>query len=171
MRVLYLDFFSGISGDMFLGALLDLGLSSRGLQRELAKVHLRNYSISIQRATKAGIAGTRFGVQVRADPAGRHAHGGLGSHAHRPHEHRAFREIQKLIRDSVLEDETKRTTLSIFRRLAVAEGRIHGIAPARVRFHEVGAVDSVVDIVGAAVAMRELGEERVWARELEGRRG
>jgi uncharacterized protein (TIGR00299 family) protein len=167
MKVLYLDIFSGISGDMFLGALLDLGVSERALRRELGKLHLHGWSLRVQRAVQSGIRGVRFQVDVGESRALKHSHAGHGAHRHPAHEHRSFAAIQRLIQSSGLDARTKTRALSIFRRIAGAEGKIHGVPVRNVHFHEVGAVDSIVDIVGAAIAMRELGAEKVCAREVE----
>jgi uncharacterized protein (TIGR00299 family) protein len=142
---------------MFLGALLDLGVSERTLRRELAKLKLPGWSLSIKRANHRGIAGVKLDVHVRQ----------TGSLLHRSHDHRAFADIKRLIERSRLESGTKSRAISIFQRIAAAEAKIHGVPVAKVHFHEVGAVDSIVDIVGAAVAMRELGVDKVLAREIE----
>lgn len=167
MKLLYLDIFSGISGDMFLGALLDLGVSEKVLRRELKKIHLHNYVLSVERGMAKGIQGIEFRVLVRDDLKLSHSHGPLGRHHHHPHEQRSFADIKKLINDSDLDGSIKHTSLSIFHRIAVAEGKIHGVPPAKVHFHEIGAVDSIVDIVGGTIALRELGVDRVFAREVE----
>ena len=167
MKILYLDIFSGIAGDMFLGALLDLGLSEKTLRRELAKIHLHNYLLTIGRATQRGITGVKFGVHAQVGREVEHKHGALALHHHHAHEHRSFASIKRLIQESSLDKFVKVRSLSIFRRIAGAEGKIHGMHANKVHFHEVGAVDSIIDIVGAAIGMRELGIDRVFAREVE----
>ncbi|MBI5395620.1 MAG: nickel pincer cofactor biosynthesis protein LarC [Verrucomicrobia bacterium] len=157
MKVLYLDCIGGISGDMTLGALLDLGLDLKVLRRELAKLNLDEFEISARRDQRQAITGVKFDVHVHEH---HHDHG-----HHHEHEHhgRSFREIKQLIESSKLDDEVKRRAVGAFRRLAEAEGKIHGIAPEKVHFHEVGAVDSIVDFVGACIGLRELGIEKVVA--------
>jgi len=166
-RILYLDIFSGISGDMFLGALLDLGVSQRALRRELSKVHLHGYSLRARRATQRGICGLKFDVVVHSPRTLQHAHGKHGTHGHPAHAQRSFAEIQRLIRSSTLDASIQKRSISIFQRIAEAEAKIHGVPVGKVHFHEVGAVDSIVDIVGATVAMRELSVDKVFAREVE----
>ncbi|MBI5687695.1 MAG: nickel pincer cofactor biosynthesis protein LarC [Verrucomicrobia bacterium] len=156
MKCLYLDCVGGISGDMLIGALIDLGLDLKALRRELAKLALDEFEISAARGVRQGISGTKFDVAVH-----KHDH----HHHHHEHDHhgRSFNDIQRLIESSKLSAEVKRRAIGAFRRLAVAEGKIHGVAPEKVHFHEVGAVDSIVDFVGACIGLRALGVERVVA--------
>jgi uncharacterized protein (TIGR00299 family) protein len=178
MNTLYLDTFSGLSGDMFLGAMLDLGLDFATLQREIAKLGLRGYHLHVARKTKSGIAGTSFQVHLEHDHdhSHTHSHGHLHDHPH-PHSHssepghthaesRNFAQIQAIIRASGLSDWVKEKSVAVFRRVAVAEGKIHGHPPEEVHFHEVGALDSIVDIVGACLALEQLGRPRVLASAL-----
>ncbi len=157
MKCLYLDCVGGISGDMLLGALIDLGLDIRMLRRELAKLKLDEFEVSARHGQRQGITGTKFDVTLREHD----------SHHHHGHDHehhgRSFHDIQRLIETSKLAAEVKRRAIGAFRRLAVAEGKIHGVAPEKVHFHEVGAVDSIVDFVGACIGLRALGVERVVA--------
>jgi uncharacterized protein (TIGR00299 family) protein len=169
MKTLYLDVFSGISGDMFVGALVDLGADPRKLERELKKLKLDGYHLHVSRQHKSSIQGVKFDVHV----AGGHAHGpeqNHMSHASHPtphrqqHDHsRNFAEIKRLISRSRLSNWVKKKSAAVFRRIAEAEGKIHGLPPGEVHFHEVGAVDSIIDIVGACVAMEMLGKPRVLA--------
>ncbi|MGA2278734.1 MAG: nickel pincer cofactor biosynthesis protein LarC [Verrucomicrobiota bacterium] len=164
MKTLYLDIFSGISGDMFIGALLDLGVDARKLERELKKLKLDGYHLHIARRQKSGIEGVKFDVHL-AD-AHEHHHGHHPDHSHDHHRHdgnRTFAEIKKLIGRSKLSAWAKKKSAGVFQRLAEAEGKIHGRPPEQVHFHEVGAVDSIVDIVGACVALEMLGRPRVLA--------
>jgi pyridinium-3,5-bisthiocarboxylic acid mononucleotide nickel chelatase len=158
MKCLYLDCVGGISGDMFLGALLDLGLDIRMLRRELAKLKLDEFEVSARHGQRRGITGTKFDVILHEHDAHHHHH----DHDHE-HHGRTFRDIRRLIETSTLAVEVKRRAVGAFRRLAVAEGKIHGVAPDKVHFHEVGAVDSIVDFVGACIGLRALGIERVVA--------
>jgi hypothetical protein len=164
MKTLYLDIFSGISGDMFIGALIDLGADDRKLERELKKLKLDSYHLHVARQQKSGIAGVKFDVHL----ADAHEH----HHEHELHhascithhdENRTFEEIKKLIGRSKLSAWVKKKSTAVFQRIAEAEGKIHGRPPGKVHFHEVGAVDSIVDIVGACVALELLGKPRVLA--------
>ena len=187
MKTLYLDIFSGISGDMLIGALIDLGVDPRRLERELKKLKLEGYHLHVARRQKSGIEGVKFDVhlahghahQSHEYPASDHEHreGGDGCHMHRQehdhphlhdHEHhhddiRTFAEIRKLITRSKLSPWVKRKSIAVFQRIADAEGKIHGMPPEDVHFHEVGAVDSIVDIVGACIALEMLGKPRALA--------
>jgi uncharacterized protein (TIGR00299 family) protein len=220
MQTLYLDLFSGLSGDMFVGALLDLGADFAALERGLATLGVGGYHLHATRRLKAGISGTKFDVHLAGDagpapaagtPSGpglespphahphlhllphlhahgpAHSHGHGHGHAHPPpvvpapahphppgagpepaqghaHAHsRDFAAIQALIAASPLSAWVKEKATAVFRRVAEAEGRIHGQPPERVHFHEVGAVDSIVDIVGGCLALELLGRPRVLA--------
>jgi len=162
MKTLYLDLFSGISGDMFIGALLDLGVEERQLERELKKLGLDEYHLHVTRGRRAGIEGVKFDVHVAGD----HDHSGLPpTHTHpHPHGHgRTFAQIRQLITRSGLSDWVKHKAVAVFQRIADAEGKIHGLPPEQVHFHEVGAVDSIVDITGACIALEMLDKPRVTA--------
>ncbi len=189
MKTLYLDIFSGIAGDMFIAALLDLGVDAKKLERELKKLKLDGYHLHIARGEKSAIAGIKFDVHLAHDHdyhhgdephAGHHHETACGLHVHdHPHEHhhahhdhghehahedqRNFSEIKQLISRSQLSAWVKQKSIAVFQRIADAEGKIHGLPPAEVHFHEVGAVDSIVDIVGAAIALELLGKPRVLA--------
>jgi uncharacterized protein (TIGR00299 family) protein len=173
MKFLYLDLFSGIAGDMFIAALLDLGVDARRLERELKKLKLDGYHLHISRRQKSAIAGVKFDVHIahehhheHADDHGRHReheHPHDHHHDHRHEERRNFSEIKQLISRSKLSAWVKRKSIAVFQRIAVAEGKIHGLPPDEVHFHEVGAVDSIVDIVGAAISLELLGKPRVFA--------
>jgi len=147
MRVAYFDCFSGISGDMTLGALIDAGLSFDDLRAHLAMLNVPGYALSIERLSKHGISGTKFHVQVH-DPG--------------PH-HRRLRDIEALIRASGLGPAIQERALAVFTRLAQAEATVHQIGVDEVHFHEVGAIDSIVDIVGAVIGLHLLGVQRVLA--------
>jgi hypothetical protein len=179
MKTLYLDIFSGISGDMFIGALIDLGAHPRWLEHELKKLKLGGYHLHVARQQKSGIAGVKFDVhleEVRSAkcevqrPGHEHHHDHDPHHASRftHHEHhrdgnRTFAEIKKLIGRSKLSAWVKKKSVAVFQRIAEAEGKIHSRPPGKVHFHEVGAVDSIVDIVGACIALELLGKPRVLA--------
>ena len=169
MKTLYLDIFSGISGDMFIGALIDLGVDARKLERELQKLKLGGYHLHVVRKQKSGIEGVKLDVHLTD---AHHHHHELGQehhhhdHGHGPHHHdenRTFAEIKNLIGHSKLSAWVKKKSGAVFQRIAEAEGKIHGLPPVKVHFHEVGAVDSIVDIVGACIALEMLGKPRVLA--------
>jgi uncharacterized protein (TIGR00299 family) protein len=153
MKILYLDLFSGIAGDMFIAALLDLGVDARRLERELKKLKLGAYQLRVSRRHKSAIAGMKFDVHLSRGPQRGHSHD----------ESRDFSEIKRLISRSRLSAWVRQKSIAVFQRIAVAEGKIHGVPPGEVHFHEVGAVDSIVDIVGAAIALELLGKPRVLA--------
>ena len=158
VKLLYLDCFSGISGDMFLGALLDLGVSEDALRAELSKLGLHGYQISSRRVTKQNISATKFDCEEEHPPSPR-----LRRTGHDQHEHRGYSEIAAMIEQSALAKSVKKRALSLFRRIGEAEAKIHSIALEKVHFHEVGAVDSIVDIVGACVAVEMVGVDEVQA--------
>ena len=179
MKTLYLDIFSGLSGDMFIGAMLDLGLGLDHLERELAKLPVEGYHLHASRAQRSQIEGTKFDVHLghHHEHEDGHAHGHAHGHEHghengdeqenrheHQHEHgRAYSDIRQLIAGSDLSEWVKTKATAVFHRLAVAEGKIHGRSADMVHFHEVGAVDSIVDIVGACVALEFFGRPRVLA--------
>jgi pyridinium-3,5-bisthiocarboxylic acid mononucleotide nickel chelatase len=180
MNILYLDLFSGISGDMFLGAMIDLGVEAPRLEAALAQLGVGGYHLHVARATRGGISGTRFDVHLEE---AHHQHRGSSPHhehphpsVHAPHSHphdpahaRSFLQITKLISDGTLDPWVREKALAVFQRVAVAEGKIHGRPAEEVHFHEVGAVDSIVDIVGACLALEMLGRPEVRAsRVIEG---
>lgn len=144
MKTLYFDCFSGISGDMVLGAFLDLGIEEEYLKAELAKLHLEHYELFAEKTSKKGISGTQCHVKVEEE-----------------HVHRHFCDIQRMIEDSGLDEPVKNTAIAIFRRVAEAEAAVHGVEVEHVHFHEVGALDSILDIVGAAICFHKLSPEKV----------
>jgi len=148
MKIAYFDPFSGASGDMILGALVDAGASSRTLRAELRKLGLDGFSISARRVERSGIGAMKVTVKTRPRD------GGHGHHRHLP-------DILDIIAAADLPDGDKAKASAVFRRLAEAEARVHGCSIEEIHFHEVGAVDAIVDIVGAAIALRLLGIERV----------
>jgi uncharacterized protein (TIGR00299 family) protein len=159
MIIAYFDCFSGISGDMTLGALVDLGLDSELLKNELAKLKLEGYKISFDRTEKHGIAGTKIHVE-------------LTNHADHDHHHsRNLNDICQLIEASDLSGDVKAKSIAIFVRLGEAEARVHGTTIDKVHFHEVGAVDSIVDIVGSVIGITALGIEKIYSSSLSLGRG
>jgi uncharacterized protein (TIGR00299 family) protein len=165
MRILYLDLFSGIAGDMFIGALIDLGVDPKRLERELKKLKLDGYHLHVSGGNKSGIAGTKFDVHLAGQGEVRGPKFEVRGHSHdHGHAHgRNFSDIKKMISASKLSPWVKRKSVAVFKRIAKAEGKIHGLPPGKVHFHEVGAVDSIVDIVGGCIALELLGKPRVLA--------
>src|ERR1017187_3652598 len=150
MKTLYLDLNSGISGDMFIAALIDVGVDARQLEQELTKLRLEGYHLHVTRAHKASLEGVKFDVHLADEhthSSPPHAHNQTHAHTHiHTHEHgRNFNQIRQLITASQLSDWVKLKSVAVFQRLATAEGKIHGLPPEQVNFHEVGAVDSIVD--------------------------
>jgi len=151
MNILYFDCGAGISGDMTVAALLELGVPLELLQRELARLSLppSSYSLGMERVKRQGIMATRFNVHVGE---------------HQPHRH--YTDIAGMIESSSLAAGVKERAQRIFYRLAEAEARVHGVELGHVHFHEVGAVDSIVDIVGAAIGLDHLGVTEIHASPL-----
>ncbi len=222
MKILYFDCFAGISGDMAIGALIDLGIDPQWLTEELTKLNLSGYRIEVGPDEKKGISGTRFRVILEdsqgletEDPglmgcqneesgdhehthepdsghghshdhphshdhnhthhhdhnhghSHKHDHGHSADHTHEEtahshdHDHNTYAYIRQLILDSSLEEEVKSIALKIFHRIARAEAKVHGKTLETVHFHEVGAVDSIVDIVGVALCLHALAPDRIY---------
>jgi uncharacterized protein (TIGR00299 family) protein len=190
MKILYYDCFAGISGDMNLGAMLDLGIEADFLKNELLKLPVKGYTLQITRDIRKGISGTRVNVIVdeprllMADPGHTHHHehehphdhehfhdhGQSNLHLHQQEKkpgHNSFAEIRHLILSSNLNDNIKDRSLSIFIKVAEAEAKIHNLPVDEVHFHEVGAVDSIVDIVGAAICLDKLGVDAIYCSTVE----
>jgi len=206
MRALFLDCFSGISGDMTVGALCDLGVNPSTFEWELSKMRLGDFHMHFERGSRREVTGVHFSIHAGAT----HEHGTHGTHdkdahshehghedhhehehehehehheGHKPHSHsheehpphhhdhphdetRSHRQIRALIDESELSPFVKEHALGIFARIARAEGKIHGVAPEDVHFHEVGALDSIADIVCACVGLEQLAVERVFVSAL-----
>lgn len=212
MRVLFLDCISGISGDMTVGALCDLGVKPSTFEWELSKLDLGDFHMHFDRQQRQAIDGVKFGIHEGAthkhsqdEPCGcgghghHHEHGAAHKHSHahhhhghHPHEHgkhccqwhsheqaceeehahgRSYAQIRTLIEASDLSPFVKTHALSIFHRVAVAEGKIHGKTPEEVTFHEVGALDSIADIICACVGIEQLGVDEVRVSPLFDGRG
>lgn len=183
MKTLYLDIFSGISGDMFIGAMIDLGVDAHQLEHELTKLKIDGYHLHVARKQKSNIEGVKFDVHLAHDHHDEHSHSHGHDHKHEHEEHhhgeeahghaddeahahehsRNFSQIKELIGHSALSSWVREKAAAVFGRVAVAEGKIHGMAPDQVHFHEVGAIDSIIDIVGACVCLEMLGRPRVLA--------
>jgi len=220
MKTLYLDCFSGISGDMFIGALIDAGADPIYLREELSKLQIEaEYELKWGKIVKNGITCTKFDVLLQSesnisshgeksallhehshtdkhehahthdhshehshthdhhahthehhshdhehshsDDHHDHSHEHSHTHTHHHHDHRSYKDIVKLIESAGFSDQVKNTALKIFKKIGEAEGLIHGIPLEQVHFHEVGAVDSIIDIVGAAILIHQLEIETV----------
>ena len=148
MRILYYEPFSGISGDMHLAALVDLGVPLDYLRMELSKLGLPGWNLRLEPASKMGIHGTRADVDLTAKPSLLRSH-----QASQHHEHRNFRDIRAIIESSTLGPAVQKLSLDIFQRVAQAEAKVHSLPIDEVGFHEVGAVDSIIDIVGGAICI------------------
>jgi pyridinium-3,5-bisthiocarboxylic acid mononucleotide nickel chelatase len=149
VKVGYLDCFSGLSGDMLLGALLDCGLSLDDLIAELGKLNLKGYKIEAKSAKRGVITGTRVTVVA----AGRRTHRGLS-------------DITDLIKASDIPEKAKERSIAVFKRLAEAEARVHRVPINQVQFHEVGAIDAIVDVVGTAIGLELLGIAALYSAPL-----
>ncbi|MCD6167215.1 nickel pincer cofactor biosynthesis protein LarC [bacterium] len=149
MRIAYFDCFSGISGDMILGALIDAGLDIEELKSELKKLKLTGYDISTKRTEKKGISGTKFEVIVLEK-----------------HQERHLSDIFEIIEHSNLDRKIKNKAKEVFSALAKVEAEIHNQPVEKVHFHEVGAIDALIDIVGVMIGMQKLNIEQVVASKL-----
>ena len=164
MKTLYLDCFAGIAGDMLIGALLNLVHDPEIIVKEIEKIHTLDgeYKILIEHTTRNGIAGINFDVKISHDDEHEHGHEHAHEHEHdEHHHHRHLHDIEAMITGSDLSQRVKRETLRAFSMLADAEAHVHGTTPDKIHFHEVGAVDSIIDIAGAFVLMEALGWPRV----------
>lgn len=149
MRILYLDCFSGISGDMTVAALVDAGADKSYIEKELSRIKLEPYSLEWKRVVKRGISSQKFDVIL--DP------------SHPPKHHRHYSEIVKVIQSAGFNARVTLLSLAIFEKIGIAEAKIHDIPMEKVHFHEVGAIDSIVDIVGVALAIDSLQIEKIYA--------
>jgi uncharacterized protein (TIGR00299 family) protein len=150
LRTLYFDCFAGISGDMTLGALVDAGADARELTERLARLGVEGYEVSFEKVDRSGISATRAHVRLTREEK----------------KHRHLSHIERIIGDSRLDDSVKARALKIFRKLGEAEARVHDVPVERIHFHEVGAVDAIVDVVGACIGFELLGIERFAASAL-----
>jgi pyridinium-3,5-bisthiocarboxylic acid mononucleotide nickel chelatase len=152
MRILYYDCFAGISGDMNLGAMIDLGVDADYLIAELQKLNIDGFHLEIQKDIRRGISGTKATVVIENPENEKHRH---------------LRHVEELVNQSNLSPEVKAMSLKIFDLIAVAEGKVHNISKERVHFHEVGALDSIADIVGAAVCLDFLKVDKVISAPIQ----
>ena len=150
MSVAFFDCFSGVAGDMILGALIDLGVESKYLKNELEKLDISGYTFDVKKVEKNHITASDVYITVNEDE----------QHS------RSFKDIKKLIGESNLDDDVKDLSKKIFHRLAEAEGKVHNVSVDDVHFHEVGAVDSIIDIVGSVIGLKKLGVDQVFCSKL-----
>jgi uncharacterized protein (TIGR00299 family) protein len=144
VKVCHLDCFSGIAGDMVLGALVDAGLELAALREEIGRLGIGGLSVRAESVKRGGLAATKVHIEAEHD-----------------HSHRALSTIERIIGGSTLDDKVKEDSLRVFRRLGEVEAAAHAIPLERVHFHEIGAWDSIADIVGACAGLRAFGIERV----------
>ena len=149
MKIAYFDCFSGVAGDMIIGALLDAGLPLDDLKAEINRLGLSGYKLSFEKVTKNHISATKFNVEVTEDQPPRNPD-----------------DIVKLITASKADHDVKLKSIAIFNRLAKAEAKVHGQPIEKVHFHEVGAVDAIIDIVGAVAALKLMGIEKIYSSML-----
>ena len=152
MRILYYDCFAGISGDMNLGAMIDLGVDPDYLIAELQKLNIEGFHLEIQKDIRRGISGTKATVVIENQENEKHRH---------------LRHVEELVNQSSLSPEVKSLSLKIFDLIAVAEGKVHNISKQSVHFHEVGALDSIADIVGAAICLDYLKVDKVMSSPIQ----
>ncbi|MCP5042976.1 MAG: nickel pincer cofactor biosynthesis protein LarC, partial [bacterium] len=163
--MLHLDCFSGISGNMMLGALLDLGLSRKELDAGLAGLGV-DYKLRVKNVKRGALAARHVEVVVpSASKRNKHAHDPAHAEPHmHPHGHgRSYEAVCRVIEKAKIDARVRARALAVFEALAIAEAKVHGVAPEQVHFHEVGAVDAIVDITGSAIGLQALGIERVTA--------
>ncbi len=150
MRIAYFDCFSGASGDMILGSLIDAGLSARILREELKKLRISTIHLKVKKVLKAGLSGTQVIVEGRKEK----------------RSHRNSKEILKIIDRSSVETEVKEKSKEIFKRIASVEAKIHHTPMEEVHFHELGGLDSIVDIVGSVWGIQQLGVEKIYVSKV-----
>ena len=146
MRAAYFNCFSGISGDMVLAALVDLGWPVKELERELNKLDLFNYQIEAEKVAKQGITSTQIKIRIKEGK-----------------KERTLKDILSILDKSKLEEKIKERSQAIFIRLASVEAKIHGKSVQEVHFHELGGLDTIIDVVGAVAGMKYLGIEKVYS--------
>lgn len=152
MRILYYDCFAGISGDMNLGAMIDLGVDADYLESELQKLNIEGFHLEITKDLRRGISGTKATVIVENPDNEKHRH---------------LRHVEEIIYNSTLSETVKSNSMKIFKLIAFAEAKVHQIEVERVHFHEVGALDSIADIVGAAICLDFLKVDRVMSSPIQ----
>lgn len=160
MKILYYDCFAGISGDMNLGAMIDIGIDPQYLEKELKKLGVKGYELKIYKDQRKGISGTKVDVAIKSPGKG-------SAQDNSEHHHRNFKDIRNIIGKSKLNDNVKKISLEIFGKVAEAEAKIHNKDINDIVFHEVGAIDSIVDIVGAAICIDYLKPDIIYSSTVE----
>ena len=166
MKVLYFDCSSGISGNMTLGALMELIDEPDYLQKELAKLNIDGYHLHVTKTKKNGITGTYVDVHLEEHPHHHdheHHHHEHHHHEHHHHVHRNLFDVNKIIDDSGINERAKALAKRIFLRVALAESKVHNEELANVHFHEVGAIDSIVDIIGTAILITKIAPDKIYS--------
>ncbi len=152
MKIAYFDCFAGASGDMILGALLDAGLALDALKAELNKLGLTHYDLKLKKVLKKGIGGSQALVIVDED--------------HHGHQHRHLSHIREIISAGALDEAVKDKSIRIFERIAAAEAKVHRTSVEKIHFHEVGAMDAIIDVVGAVAGIAALGIQKIYCSPL-----
>lgn len=164
MAIVYFDCFAGISGNMLLGALLDAGLPEETLRQELAKLPVEGYDLHINKVVKSGVSAMYVDVHLNHHHDHNHINKEGAEHHH--HHHRNLPDILKIIDSSTLDEKVKQDSKRVFIRLAEAEAKVHGTTSDKIHFHEVGAVDAIIDIIGTVFGLSYLGVEQIYASKL-----
>jgi pyridinium-3,5-bisthiocarboxylic acid mononucleotide nickel chelatase len=170
VRIAYFDCFAGASGNMILGALVDAGLPLGALERELAKLPVSGWAISAGPVRKRGLGALYLDVRVPGEDHD-HRHVGSADGGAKEHAHRRLADVLEILKAAAYPREVEQTATAIYRRLAEAEARVHRVPVDEILFHEVGQVDAIVDITGAALGLHLLGIERVYCSPLPCGRG
>lgn len=166
MRIAYFDCFAGASGNMILGSLVDAGLSLAALERELQRLPVQGWSIRAERVRKRGLAALYLDVNVPGEDVAQEDREHPAAHHHEGMPHRKLGDVLSILRAARFPQKVEKAAEKIYRRLAEAEARVHAESAEQVLFHEVGQVDAIIDIAGAALALDLLGIEAVYASAL-----
>lgn len=161
MKTLYFDCSSGISGNMTLGALTEIIGDEKYLINELKKLNVEGYSIEVSKKVKNGITGTYVDVILEDKEGHHHEKHHHDNHTHHHHEHRNLQDVNEIIDNSTLEKNVKDLAKKIFMRVAKAESKVHNKSLEEIHFHEVGAIDSIVDIVGTAILINKINPDKI----------
>jgi len=149
MKIAYFDCFSGVSGDMILGALIDAGLDIRELESELGKLRISGYKVKTEKTARKGISGTKFSVDVIEQNV-----------------ERRLKDIVEIVDQSDLDNDVKDLSKKIFKELAMVEAKIHGKGIEEIHFHEVGGLDSIIDVIGSFIGIKKLGIEATYSSKI-----
>lgn len=166
-KILYFDAVNGVAGDMILGGLLDLGLPEDHLVSELKKLPLAPWRIEAGKISREGLSGTNLQVFPEKPDEEKAPQGGHAGNHHHHHHHHHFTQIRDMILASPLDEWVKKSSVAIFTRLAEAEAKVHKSSIDEVHFHEVGAIDAIIDIVGSCIGFRYFGIETFGSSPME----